>query len=78
MEKKSFRLGKNAKKVLLFGLPLLVFCAFALTLYIGLSDAATLIRERAMIFVLLETLSRLLVCLALGMVFADYAEKKSA
>ena len=71
MEKKSFRLGKNAQKVLLFSLPLLVFFAFALTLYVGLSDAATLIRE-------METLSRFLVCLALGMIFADYAEKKSA
>ncbi|MBR5187869.1 MAG: hypothetical protein IKW18_05305 [Clostridia bacterium] len=78
MEKKSFRLGKNAQKVLLFSLPLLVFFAFALTLYVGLSDAATLIREREMIFALLETLSRFLVCLALGMIFADYAEKKSA
>ena len=78
MGKKSFRLGKNAQKVLLFSLPLLVFFAFALTVYVGLSDGAALILEREMIFALLEMIGRFLVCLALGMIFADYAEKKSA
>lgn len=79
MEKiKNFRLGKNAQKVLLFCLPLMVFAAFALTVGIALADSMTLVKERETIIVLLETFSRMCFCLALGTVLADYAEKKTA
>ncbi|MBE6665799.1 MAG: hypothetical protein E7603_06235 [Ruminococcaceae bacterium] len=79
MEKlKTFKFGKNAQKVLLFGLPLMVFAAFALTVGVALADSATLVRERETVFMLLETVSRMCFCLALGTVLADYAEKKSA
>ena len=79
MEKlKTFKFGKNAQKVLLFGLPLMVFAAFALTVGVALADSATLVRERETVFMLLETVSRMCFCLALGTVLADYAEKKRA
>ena len=79
MEKiKRFKLGKNAQKVLLFGLPLMIFLAFALTVGVALTDSMTLIRERETIYMLLETISRMFLCLALGTVLADYAEKKTA
>ena len=79
MEKiKGFKLGKNAQRVLLFGLPLMVFLAFALTVGVALTDSMTLIRERETVYMLLETVSRMLLCLALGTVLADYTEKKNA
>ena len=79
MEKiKNFRLGKNAQKVLLFCLPLMVFAAFVLTVGIALADSVTLVKERETVFMILETFSRMCFCLALGTVLADYAEKKTA
>ena len=77
MEKKqAFKLGKNAQKVLLFSLPFLVFAAFALTLYVALLDGTALIHERETVLLLLETVSRGCICVALGTVLADYAERK--
>lgn len=79
MEKmKKFRLGKTAQKVLLSGLPLMVFLAFSITVGIALTDSMTLVRERETVFMLLETVSRMFLCLALGTVLADYAEKKTS
>lgn len=75
-KKKTFKLGKNAQKVLLYTLPLLVFAAFALTLYVALLDGTSLIKERETVLVFLETVSRSCVCIALGTVLADYAERK--
>jgi len=77
MEKKAlFVLGKNAQRVLLFSLPLLVFAAFALTLYVAHPGSAAAVRESETVLLYLETLSRVCVCVALGTVLADYAEKK--
>lgn len=77
MEKKrNFRFGKNAQRILRFGMPVMVFLAFALTVYTGLPESAAPLRERETVLLLLETLSRIFVCLALGVVLADYAEKK--
>ena len=75
-KKKRIGLGKSAQKVLLYSLPLMVFLAFALMLYAALADSMTLIRERETVIMLLETLSRLSVCVGLGAVLADYAERK--
>lgn len=75
-KKKTFGLGKRAQKVLLFSLPLMVFFAFALMLYAALLDGMTLLRERETVIMLLETVSRISVCVALGTVLADYAERK--
>lgn len=79
MEKiKNFKLGKNAQKILLSGLPLMVFLAFVLAVGVALADGMTLVRERETVFMLVETLSRLFLCLGLGAILADYAEKKNA
>ena len=77
-KKKTFKLGKNAQKVLLYTLPLLVFAAFALTLYVALLDGTAFVRERETVLILLETVSRGCVCIALGAVLADYAERKKS
>ena len=77
-KKKGFRLGKNAQRVLRYSLPLLVFSAFALTLYVAVPNGVSLVRERETVILLLETLSRACFCVALGTVLADYAERKKA
>ena len=75
-KKKGFRLGKNARRVLRYSLPLLVFSAYALTLYVAVPNGVSLTRDSATIVLLLETLSRACFCVALGTVLADYAERK--
>ena len=77
-KKTTFRFGKNAQKVLLFSLPLLVFAAYALTLYVALLDGTALVKESETVISCLETLSRLCLCVALGTVLADYAERKKS
>ena len=77
-KKKTFRLSRNAQRVLLYTLPLLVFAAYALTLYVALSDGSELLRQSGTVLMLLETLSRFCLCVALGTILADYAEKKRA
>ena len=79
MEKKrTFRFGKNAQRILRFSLPIIVFLAFALTVYVGLPESIAPFRERETIFWILETISRLFVCLTLSVILTDYAEKKKA
>ena len=75
-KKKTFEFGKNAQIVLRYSLPLLVFAAFALTLYVALSDGTALIQKRETVLLFLETISRSCLCIALGVVLADYAERK--
>ena len=75
-KKKGFRLGKNAQRVLRYSLPLLVFSAFALTLYVSVPNGVSWVRERETVILLRETLSRGCFCVALGTVLADYAERK--
>ena len=77
-ENKHFRLGNAAQKLLLRALPFMVFAAFALTVFVVRSDAATLLNQRESILLFLETISRLVLCLALGTVLTDYAEKRTA
>ena len=75
-KKKSFRFGKNAQRVLRYSLPVLVFSAFALTLYVAVPNGVSPVKERETVVMLLETLSRICFCVALGTVLADYAERK--
>lgn len=77
-KEKTFKLGKNAQKILLYTLPLLVFAAFALTLYVALPDSTALVREKETVLLFLETISRSCVCVALATVLTDYAERKRA
>ena len=76
-EKKTFRLGKNAQKILLFALPVMIAFSFGFTLYIARLDSRAFLDQRESILLLLETLSRISVCVALGTVLSDYAEKKT-
>ena len=77
MEKnRNFRFGKNAQRILRFSMPIMVFLAFALTVYVGLPESVAPFRERETVLMILEAISRIFVCLALGVVLADYAEKK--
>ena len=76
-EKKKIRLGKNAQRVLLYALPLMIFTALSLTVYVARLDAADFLNQRENILLALETVSRLILCLALGTVLTDYAEKRS-
>ena len=73
--KKTFRFGKNAQKILLIALPVMIFLFFGLTLYIARLDGMALLSQRDSILLLLESVSRIFVCIALGTVLADYAEK---
>ena len=73
--KKTFRFGKNAQKILLIALPVMIFLFFWLTLYIARLDSITFLSQRGSILLFLEALSRIFVCLALGTVLTDYAEK---
>ena len=77
-EKKNVLLGRNAQKILLYSLPLMIFLAFALTLHIARLDSHIFLQQREIILLSLTTISRLSFCLALGTVLADYAEKRSA
>lgn len=76
-EKKKLRLGKNAQKVLLYALPLMIFLALSLTVYVARLDGADFLNQRENIVLALETVSRLILCLALGTVLTDYAEKRN-
>ena len=75
-EKKRIVLGSGAQKVLLYALPFMILCAFLFMLYIFRLDSATVLRERENIILFLETVSRLSVCVSLGTVLADYAERR--
>ena len=77
-EKKKLTFGKNAQALLLYALPFMIFLALMLTLYVMRLDGHSLIRERETVILYIETVSRLCVCLALGTVLTDYAEKRSA
>jgi hypothetical protein len=71
------RFGKNAQKILLYTMPVIILLALALTIYVARLDGAALLKERNSIVLVLETISRICVCLALGTVLADYAERKT-
>ena len=75
--KKNFVLGIKAQRVLTRALPFMIFPALLLTVFFAAADGTTLISERESILLYLETLSRLAVCLSLGTVLADYAERKT-
>ena len=74
----KLRLGNAAQKLLLRALPFMILLALALTVFVVRSDAATLLNQREAILLFLETISRLVLCLALGTVLTDYAEKRTA
>jgi hypothetical protein len=76
-EKKTFRFGKKAQAILLFALPVMIIFSFGLTLYIAHLDSITFLDQRDSILLILETFSRIFVCLALGTILSDYAEKKT-
>ncbi len=69
-------LGRNAEKVLLYTLPWMVFGAFALMVYVIQADVDFFIRKQEMIFGILELLSRLCVCIAIGTILADIAQRR--
>ena len=75
-EQQTFRFGKNAQKILLLALPVMIFLSFGFMLYIARLDNIAFLDQRESILLTLETLSRFSVCLALGTVLADYAEKR--
>ena len=77
-EKKTMHFGKNAQRILLYSLPFMIFLAFALTLYVARLNGAELLNQRETVLYALETISRFSLCLALGTVLADYAEKRTA
>ena len=77
-EKKTFTLGKKAKSLLHHTLPFMILLAFMLTLYVVKLDGTALMKERETVILYLETVSRLCVCLTLGTVLTDYAEKRAA
>ena len=74
--KKTFRFGKNAQNILLIALPAMIILFFGLTLYIARLDGVTFLGQKGDILLLLEAVSRIFVCLALGTVLTDYAEKR--
>ena len=75
-EQQTFRFGKNAQKILLLALPVMIFLSFGFMLYIARLDSVAFVNQKEIILLSLETLSRFSVCLALGTVLADYAEKR--
>ena len=77
-EKNRIRLGNAARKILLSALPFMIFLALSLTVYVARLDGDALLKERQTVLLALETISRFAVCLSLGTVLADYAEKKTA
>lgn len=76
MMKKRRYLGNYACKVLLYALPVMILLVLALTVYVARLDAVSLMLERETIFAFLEAFGRLFVCVSLGVVLADIAEKK--
>jgi hypothetical protein len=77
-EKINIRLGKTATRILLTTLPVMIFIALALTLYVFRLDGDALMKERQTIMLALETISRLAVCISVGTILADYAEKRTS
>ena len=77
-EKINIRLGKTATRILLTTLPVMIFIALALTLYVFRLDGDALMKERQTIILALETISRLAVCISVGTILADYAEKRTS
>lgn len=77
-ENEKLRLGSSAQRLLLYTLPFMILLALALTLFVAQADAVTLLQRRESILLFLETISRLALCLALGTVLTDYAEKRTA
>lgn len=77
-EKINIRLGKTATRILLTTLPVMIFIAFALTLYVFRLDGDALMKERQTVMLALETISRLAVCISVGTILADYAEKRTS
>lgn len=77
-ENKKIRFGNTAQKVLMYALPVLITLALSLTLYVARLDGNAFLKERQTIVLALETISRFSVCVAVGTVLADYAEKKTS
>ena len=77
-EKINIRLGKTATRILLTTLPVMIFIALALTLYVFRLDGDALMKERQTVILALETISRLAVCISVGTILADYAEKRAS
>jgi hypothetical protein len=77
-EKTNIRLGKTATRILLTTLPIMIFIALALTLYVFRLDGDALMKERQTVILALETISRLAVCISVGTILADYAEKRTS
>ena len=77
-EKINIRLGKTATRILLTTLPVMIFIALALTLYVFRLDGDALMKERQTVILALETISRLAVCISVGTILADYAEKRTS
>ena len=77
-EKINIRLGKTATKILLTTLPVMILIALALNLYVFRLDGDALMKERQTVILALETISRLAVCITVGTILADYAEKRAS
>ena len=77
-EKINIRLGKTATRILLTTLPVMILIALALTLYVFRLDGDALMKERQTVILALETISRLAVCISVGTILADYAEKRAS
>ena len=77
-EKKICFPGKAAQIFLLRTLPFMILLAFLLTAYVISADGATLLQERETVLLFLETIGRATVCLGLGTVLTDYAEKRTS
>ena len=76
-EKRNGLFGAFAQKVLLIGLPFLVLSAFALVICLSTMDSIHLMKHSETIRLYLETISRAMVCLTIGTVLADIAERKT-
>ena len=76
-KRKPFQWGENARRLMLSVLPIMIFLAFLLTLYVARLDGVSFLQQKETVWLALETLSRLLFCLGLGTVAMDYAEKKT-
>ena len=70
--------GKAAQKFLLRTLPIMILLAFLLLSYVISTDGATLLQEQEKVLLFLETIGRIAVCLGLGTVLTDYAEKRTS
>ena len=74
--KKKIVFGKRASKILLFALPCLVISAFVIMVYVIRLDAVSLIHEKENIVMAMEFLSKFCVCLTVGAILTDIAERK--